>query len=124
MLLAESQSKQQCRIKTYSTYPEVEIVLYQWLNHHTMKSVKVTDKQIKEKARDECKRIYNLDWKPSSGWLNGFKTRLKRKDTFQSVVNTTVNSPLEIFTLSNSPCKHPSEKVNDRVAKWIEKIKV
>lgn len=108
---AETQSKQKCRVKQSSSYPEVEHSLYQWLNHQSVKSTKVSDRAIRERAREECIRLYNRDWKPSNGWLIGFKARMKRKESFQAI--NTNSDPNSFY--GDSQIKVPN--------RWIEKIR-
>ena len=79
-----------------------------------MKSVKVTDKTIRDRARDECKRIYNRDWKPSNGWLTGFKGRMKRKELQLQMHPNMQMDQNSIF----------GETELKSQMKWIEKIKV
>lgn len=81
-----------------------------------MKSTKVTDKAIRDRAREECKRIYNRDWKPSNGWLTGFKGRMKRKE-LQLQINPAM------MPMSDQSTFFGETELKTQM-KWIEKIKV
>lgn len=85
--------------------------MFQWLNHLSVKGHKVSDKQIRERAREECFRIYSRDWRPSNGWLIGFKARIKRKE-------------LQNLTLNEDGTELRDESEPRGIAKWVEKIRV
>eukprot|EP00595_Chromulina_sp_UTEXLB2642_P001122 CAMPEP_0196768162 /NCGR_PEP_ID=MMETSP1095-20130614/42423_1 /TAXON_ID=96789 ORGANISM="Chromulina nebulosa, Strain UTEXLB2642" /NCGR_SAMPLE_ID=MMETSP1095 /ASSEMBLY_ACC=CAM_ASM_000446 /LENGTH=189 /DNA_ID=CAMNT_0042137365 /DNA_START=243 /DNA_END=812 /DNA_ORIENTATION=- len=111
--LTEIQSKQRCRIKQEAHYPEIEKGLFLWLNHPNIKALKLSDKAIRDKAKDEFFRVYGKEWKPSAGWLVGFKARCKKKDFLNSVSQPDINH--QAFGMNGEPDSKP--------ARWIEKMK-
>jgi hypothetical protein len=115
MYVAESQSKQKCRVKQSCSYPAVEQRLYQWMDEHNLHDIKVTDKQIRDQAREECLRIYNREWKPSNGWLIGFKARMKKKD---------MQPDEPILDHDHGFSFNEIEVKGQGPSRWVERIKV
>lgn len=63
-----------------SQFPEIEKLVYVWILFSKSRGINVSDKAIREKAREEYSRIYGKDWNPSNGWVAGFKSRIRRRE--------------------------------------------